>query len=82
MRIHVLDLSSHGALGHAVEPPLPGEIVWLVCKGCEILSRTVWVRGSRFGLAFDAPVPSAKLTPLLTEGRRALVAGDPLPAVA
>ena len=70
MRIHLLDLSSHAA-----DPPDPGEIVWLVCKGTEILTRTAWVRGSRFGLAFDNPVPSAKLAPMLSEGRRALEAG-------
>jgi hypothetical protein len=82
MRVHLLDLSAHGALGHAAEPPHPGEIVWLVCKGCEILSRTAWARGSRFGLAFDTPVPSAKLRPLLDEGRRTLISGTELPAFA
>ncbi len=73
-RIHLLDLSSHGALGHADEPPESGEIVWLVCKGVEILSRTAWVRGPRFGLAFDTPVPSVKLAPMMKAGRRALSA--------
>lgn len=82
MRIHLLDLSANGALGHAAEPPDHGEIVWLVCRGCEILSRTAWVRGSRFGLAFDKAVPSAKLAPLLSEGRRALVAGTETPVFA
>ena len=80
MRIHLLDLSANGALGHAAEPPEHGEIVWLVCKGCEILSRTAWVRGSRFGLAFDKAMLPAKLAPLLSEGRRALVAGAEAPA--
>ncbi len=82
MRIHLLDLSAHGALGHALEPPEPGEIVWLVCKGAEVLSRTAWVRGSRFGLAFDTPVPTAKLKPMMSEGRRALDAGEPAQAFA
>jgi hypothetical protein len=81
-RIHLLDLSAYGALAHAAEPPEPGEIVWLVCKGCEILSRTAWVRGTRFGLAFDKPVPGAKLQSLLAEGRRALVAEPAAPALA
>lgn len=82
IRVHLLDLSSHGALGHAPEPPDPGEIVWLVCRGVEILSRTAWVRGNRFGLAFDNPMPSARLKPILSEGRRALEAGDHPPAFA
>jgi len=81
MRVHLLDLSSHGALAHAIVPPQIGEIVWLVCKGAEILSRTAWVRGSRFGLAFDKPVAPVKLKPMLSEGRRALEAGDPPPAL-
>jgi hypothetical protein len=74
MRIHLLDLSAKGALGHAEHPPKPGAIVWMVCKGCEVLSRTAWVRGTRFGLAFDRPIPSATLQPLLAEGRRGLQA--------
>jgi hypothetical protein len=82
MRIHLLDLSANGALGHAVEPPEPGEIVWLACEGCEILSRTAWVRGSRFGLAFDTPVPSARLQKLLIAGRRALEAAGQVSAPA
>lgn len=82
MRIHLLDLSSSGALGHADAPPMPGEIVWVVCKGSEILARTAWVRGNRFGLAFDNALPSAKLRPLLSEGRRALESGAEMPAVA
>lgn len=82
MRIHLLDLSSSGALGHADAPPQPGEIVWVVCKGSEILARTAWVRGSRFGLAFDKALPSARLKPLLSEGRRVLESGAEMPALA
>lgn len=82
MRIHLLDLSGNGALGHAADPPQPGEIVWLVCKGSEILARTAWVRGSRFGLAFDSSLPAAKLNPMLAEGRRALEAGIETPTYA
>ncbi|KKC27837.1 PilZ domain-containing protein [Sphingomonas sp. SRS2] len=82
MRVHLLDLSGSGALGHGDDPPQPGEIVWLVCKGSEILARTAWVRGNRFGLAFDTALPSAKLGPLLSEGRRALEAGGQTPAFA
>jgi hypothetical protein len=82
MRIHLLDLSGKGALGHAADPPQSGEIVWLVCKGNEILARTAWVRGSRFGLTFDSSLPAAKLNPMLAEGRRALEVGTETPAFA
>lgn len=80
-RIHLLDLSHKGALAHAVEPPQPGDIVWLVCRGSEVLARTAWVRGRRFGLAFDSRLPTAKLKPLLAEGRRALEVDSDKPAL-
>ncbi|MGC6330946.1 PilZ domain-containing protein [Rhizorhabdus sp. FW153] len=78
MPIHILDLSRKGALVHADDPPDPGEIVWVVCKGNELLGRTAWVKGSRFGLAFDSGIPSARLDILLTEGRRALASAEPM----
>lgn len=78
LEIHLLDLSRHGALAHAAETPQDGEIVWVVCRGVEILARTAWVRGNRFGLAFDAGLPSAKYEIMLTEGRRALASHSPV----
>lgn len=74
-RVHLLDLSGNGALAHADEPPHPGEMVWIVCRGNEVLARTAWVRGNRFGLAFDSGLPAAKLDILMKEGRRNLAAG-------
>lgn len=76
--IYLLDLSRRGALGHSEEPPQPSEIVWVVCRGNEMLARTAWVRGNRFGLAFDSHLPTAKYDILLNEGRRGLSAGIPL----
>jgi hypothetical protein len=77
-RIHLLDLSRKGALGHAAEPPRPDQKVWLLCHGVEILARTAWVKGNRFGLAFDTGLPAARLEHMLAEGRRALaVDGTP-----
>lgn len=76
--IHLLDLSRQGALAHASEPPLDGEIVWVVCRGVELLARTAWIKGNRFGLAFDSGLPAAKYEILLKEGRRALSSPTPL----
>jgi hypothetical protein len=78
--IHLLDLSRHGALAHATEPPQNGEIVWVVCRGVELLARTAWIRGNRFGLAFDSGLPLAKYEILLKEGRRALSSEAPIAA--
>ena len=55
--IHLLDLSRHGALAHANDTPQDGEIVWVVCRGIELLARTAWVRGSRWRRAFAAGPP-------------------------
>jgi hypothetical protein len=76
MPVHLLDLSRKGALAHADEPPQPGEIVWVVCRGNELLGRTAWVKGNRFGLAFDAGLPAERLKTLVSEGRRALSANN------
>lgn len=76
--VHILDLSRHGALAHASEPPADGEIVWVVCRGVELLARTAWVKGNRFGLAFDSGLPGAKYDILVKEGRRALSSPAPL----
>lgn len=78
--VHLLDLSRHGALAHASEPPEDGEIVWVVCRGVELLARTAWIRGNRFGLAFDSGLPTAKYEILLKEGRRALASQTPVGA--
>ena len=75
--VYLLDLSRKGALGHADAPPDPGEVVWLVCRSKEVLCRTAWVRGNRFGLAFDQGLPAATFDMLLNEGRRGLAAGLP-----
>ncbi|MES2496986.1 MAG: PilZ domain-containing protein [Pseudomonadota bacterium] len=77
-QIHLLDLSRQGALAHGTEPPLDGEIVWLVCRGVELLARTAWIKGNRFGLAFDSGIPTAKYDILLKEGRLALSSPKPL----
>lgn len=77
--VYLLDLSRKGALAHADAPPEPGEVIWLVCRGNEVLARTAWVRGNRFGLAFDQGLPAAKFEALLSEGRRGLSAGMPSP---
>lgn len=77
--VYLLDLSRKGALAHADIPPVPGEVVWLVCRGNEVLSRTAWVRGNRFGLAFDQGLPAAKFEALLAAGRQGLAAGPGAP---
>src|SRR5262245_60217215 len=71
-RVHLLDLSKKGALAHATDVPGQGQKVWLVCHGAEVLARVAWVKGPRFGLAFDTHLPRTKLDHMLNAGRRAL----------
>lgn len=56
LRVHILDLSAHGALVHAVNPPPVGSSVALRIADHRIWSKIVWVEVSYFGLSFLMPI--------------------------
>ena len=60
-RIHLLDVSASGARGHMANPPSEGDRVVLACEGLSLQAVVRWRTGSRFGLAFDAPLSEAQL---------------------
>ena len=62
-------------------PPVPVHRLDRDTSGCLLLARNPKAL-KRFGLAFDTPIPSPRLKPLLAEGRRALLADTRLPAYA
>ena len=76
--VHLLDMSKKGALVHADVPRMPGEMVWVLWNGIDILSRVAWSRGNRFGVAFEtslseghiAQMIAATGAPRLTAARR------------
>ena len=67
-RIHLLDVSRTGILGHALSPPDPGERVELDCAGLVAAARVRWRDGRRFGLEFDTPLTHDRLEVLAREG--------------
>jgi hypothetical protein len=63
--IHLLDLSKKGALIDADTPQMPGEMIWVLSNGLDILSRVVWSRGGRFGVAFESPLNDVQFNSIL-----------------
>jgi hypothetical protein len=60
-RVHVLDLSSAGALIHAATPPPVGATVQIECAGTTRLARVVRCDGARFGVQFMLPLTKDQL---------------------
>ncbi|UZK64959.1 PilZ domain-containing protein [Sphingomonas sp. M1-B02] len=66
-RVHLLNLSTSGALAYAQRAPAPGDAVELACGAVLGAARVAWASGQRFGLHFDAPIPPAQIEALLRE---------------
>lgn len=62
-RIHLLDISYTGALVHGGSIPPPYGTI--VRKDFELAARVVWVRSSRFGIAFLKPILETELAQLI-----------------
>lgn len=71
-RVHLLNLSSGGALLYG-EAPEPGTQVNLRCGGLALAARVVWQIGRRFGVAFAVSVPQAQVEATL-RARDAMIA--------
>lgn len=61
LRVHLLDISTGGALVHVAGPPDIGSRVTLDCAGVDRGAIVRWVGGSRFGVAFDRPLSEAEV---------------------
>ncbi len=59
--LRLLDLSRGGALAETPRPPAPGICAILSRERMAVAARVIWVRGARFGLAFDAPISATEL---------------------
>ena len=57
----LLDLSRGGALAEHRRPPALDTAVTLSCERIDVAARVAWVRGNRFGLAFDRPIRATEL---------------------
>ena len=69
--IRLVDLSRHGARAETPCPPPAGTRVRLDGERLDISACIAWVRGGRFGLAFDAPIRATELFYHLGRSREA-----------
>lgn len=56
VQLHLLDVSTHGARGYAVNPPWTGMICELVLHDRQVRAEIVWVNYRSFGLRFVQPI--------------------------
>ena len=77
MRVHLLDVSRTGVLGHAASPPAPGARVQLDCAGQVSRARVRWIDGPRFGLEFERPLHADRMEHIARQGGAlSLTSGD------
>ena len=67
--VRLRDLSRAGALAEAPTAPPMGEQVVLRVERLSVEARVAWVKGVRFGLAFEAPIRATDLLVLLGRSR-------------
>ncbi|WP_129794269.1 PilZ domain-containing protein [Sphingosinicella sp. CPCC 101087] len=68
LRVHLLDVSRTGVLGHAASPPAPGSRVELDCAGQLRPALVRWNDGPRFGLEFEQPLPDERMEQIARQG--------------
>lgn len=73
-RVHLLNLSTGGALAHAVEAPLAGTSLRIRCGERVLLARVAWARGPKFGVCFATPMTQHQLDHVLDEQRALITA--------
>lgn len=64
-RVHLLDVSVHGARAHSDPLPEEGERVILRCEELECSAVVTWVRHPIFGLTFVLPSDEDTITALV-----------------
>jgi hypothetical protein len=64
-RVHLLNLSTGGALVYAATPPAPGTALQLRCGGRVRSARVAWATERRFGVAFASPLGEAEVSGIL-----------------
>ncbi|MCD2323371.1 PilZ domain-containing protein [Sphingomonas sp. IC-56] len=65
VRVHVLNLSTSGALVYGDRTPSEGEQVRLTCGIALGVGRVAWVSGRRFGVQFLRPLPQVVVEQVL-----------------
>lgn len=61
-RVHLLNLSTGGALIYATDPPPRGTPLRVSCGARSLPARVAWNDGRRFGVAFFTPLSHADVS--------------------
>jgi hypothetical protein len=69
--IRLIDLSRNGAMAETGRPPPAGTRVRLAGERLDVPAYIAWVKGGRFGLAFDTPIRATELFYQLGRSREA-----------
>lgn len=72
-RVHLLNLSTSGALVHAAEAPAPGTSLTIRCGGNLLSAKVAWTLGRKFGVSFSTPLARAQVEQVLGD-QQALIA--------
>lgn len=56
-RVHLLNLSTGGALVHADVAPRPGALISIKCGADRVSATVAWTAGRKFGVSFDVALP-------------------------
>jgi hypothetical protein len=64
-RVHLLNISTGGALVYGQAPAEVGEAVRLSCGVPTGTARVAWRSGRRFGIAFDVPIAPLRLEQIM-----------------
>ncbi|WP_160296798.1 PilZ domain-containing protein [Sphingomonas sp. ERG5] len=75
-RVHLLNLSTTGAMVHASDPPAKGASCRLDAAIDLGSAHVTWVSGQRFGVMFDRPLSDASLA-ILIDGTISNVSAGP-----
>lgn len=73
-RVHILNLSTGGALLYAAAPPRPGTPLRLRCGDEMRTARVAWAEQRRFGVAFTTPLADGKVTQVIAEQEASVAA--------
>ena len=65
VRVHLLNISTGGALVHAPAVPVVGEEVRLTCGVPLGVARVQWTSATRFGVRFADPIGAARLAAIV-----------------
>ena len=65
VRVHLLNLSTTGALAYGEPVPGPGAVVQMRCGDKAWLARIVWAQDKRFGIVHVVPLATAAVAALV-----------------